>query len=135
MISVLKTSKPVSLAFMGGAALERVSASWREVPFLYLTVKWYLCSLISIFCSCAVAFCSWSQVAGGQCELLCLIFDTASGQTFQLCCRWLGILFRFASIIVLWCKRMFDVYATGWRRPSLFSWRRALPAPSSLAST
>ena len=57
--SVLSTSKPVTLACtgVGSAALERVSARYSEVPFLYLMVKRYLCSLISIFCSRAGALC------------------------------------------------------------------------------
>ena len=63
--SVLNTSNPVTLACVGvgRAALERVSAKWSEGPFLYLMVKRYLCSLISIFCSLAGALCSgFSQI-------------------------------------------------------------------------
>ena len=58
--SVLNTSNPVTLACVGvgRAAFERVSAKWSEDPFLYLMVKRYLCSLISIFCSLAGALCS-----------------------------------------------------------------------------
>ena len=42
--AVLKTSNPVTLACVGvgSAALERVSARWSEVPFLYLITKLYL---------------------------------------------------------------------------------------------
>ena len=91
---VLKTSNPVTLACTGAgnAARERVSARCREVPFLYVIVKRYLCSLISIFCSLAGALLSgffniWFQVAGGRCTLLCQICRIASGRIFQRRCK------------------------------------------------